>query len=300
MSTALITAQQLLAAGQVAQAEVHLLPALSRTAERAEAHYLMSVAGVLGARPADAVTHALAAVAEQPVQARYHFALGRARKLSAQLPEAIAAYRQAIRLDAGYAEAHVSLGIALKHSGDIKAAVRCYERAISLRPDFTVAHVNLAYARAALAEREIEAGADHPPPNEAIVQTERAAAADPGNPTLQFNLGLLLRRARRRADAIGAFNRALGISPRSLVYCLYLAHELTAGGAFKSAIVLYERWQELNPPNPTVMRALANLLVREGSASAAVQWSERAAALEPDPKAYLSPTRPAERCDAER
>jgi protein O-GlcNAc transferase len=287
MSTTLIAAQQLLAAGQIAQAQAQLLPALQRPAERAEAHYLMSVAGVLNERPADALSHALAAIAEQPSQARYQFALGRAHKLGAQLPEAIAAYQQSIRLDAGYAEAHVSLGIALKHSGDVDAAIRCYERAIALRPDLSVAHVNLAYARAALAEREAVAGADQAPPNEAMAQTERAAAADPGNATLQFNLGLLLRRARRRGEAIAAFNRALGISPHSLPYCLHLAHELTASGAIKSAIVLYERWQALNPPSPSVMRALANLLVREGSASAAIEWSERAAALEPDPKAYL-------------
>lgn len=283
----LSAARQWLEAGQVEKAETQLLPALQHPASRAEALYLLAVAAVIGGRAAAAEIHARAAIAERPGDSRFHFALGRAHKLGGQLPAAIAAYRQAIALDGRYAEAHVSLGIALKHGGQLEAAIQCYEQAIALNPGLGVAQLNVAYARAALAERDAEAGADEAPAYEAIAHTERAAASDPGNASLQLNLGLLLRRARRRSDAITAFNRALGISPGDVTYCLQLGHELTASGALKSAIVLYERWQGVNPANPTVMRLLGGLLAREGSVSAALDWSERAAALEPDPKAYL-------------
>ena len=280
-------AQQLLAAGKVEQAEAYLLPELDKPASRAETNYLLAVAAVMGGRPAVGVTRALAAIAERPTEARYHFALGRAHKLGGELTLALAAYRRSLALDPGHAESHVSLGIALKHGGDLEAAIDCYLRALQLSPDLGAANVNLAYARAALAERQSEAGVDGAVPLEALEQTERAAALEPGNATLQFNLGLLLRRARRRSDAIAAFNKALGVTPSDVGYCLHLGHELTASGATESAIVLYERWLEINLPNPIVMRALANLLVREGSVSSALNWSERAAALDPDPATYL-------------
>ncbi len=241
----------------------------------------------MGRRPAVAVACALAAIAERPADARYQFALGRAHKLGGDLALAIAAYRKALELDPHHAESHVSLGIALKHGGNLEAAIDCYLRALQISPELGAAKVNLAYARAALTERQAEAGIDGEVPLEALEQTERAAGLAPANPTLQFNLGLLYRRARRRSDAINAFNRALGISPADLGYCMQLGHELTASGASQSALALYERWLELNTPNPIVMRALANLLVREGTVSAALDWSERAAALDPDPKAFL-------------
>jgi protein O-GlcNAc transferase len=280
-------AQQLLAGGRIEQAEQQLRQELAHAEQRGEALYLLAVAAVLGSRPAEALQLARDAVAERPEDARCHFALGRAHKLAGQLQAAISAYRQAIALAPEYAEAHVSLGIALKHGGDLAAAITSYEHAIALNPGFAVARANLAYARAAQIERQTEAGTEDGIDEGLLAAAQEAVAQEPGQAPLHFNLGLLLRRAQRRADAIDAFNRALGLAPSDLGYCLHLGHELTSSGATRSAAVLYERWMEVNPPNPSVMRALAFLLTREGSAGEALRWSERAASLDPDPGTWL-------------
>ena len=280
-------AQQLLAGGQVSPALALLLPALHHPQSRPEALYLLTVASVLGGDATAALAYGQEAVAARPSDARCHLALGRAAKLAGLLQQAEGAYRQAIRLDPGHAEAHISLGITLKHMGQLDAAISCYERALALNPRQPAAVANLAYARAALLERQAHDGVEQAPDASAIDGARTAAELDPGNAGLHFNLGLLLRRAQRRREAIDAFNRALGLVPSDLRYCLHLGHELNAAGDLKQAALLYERWQAQNPPTPTVMRALANLLARDGLASQALQWAEKAAALESDPKAYL-------------
>jgi len=280
-------AQSLLAGGDAAAGAALAWQLLAEPSQAGGAHLLLAIAGVMQGQPDLARAHAQQAVALCPHDARAYFALGRAHKLAVEVPQAQAAYRRAIELDPGYAEAHVSLGIALKHMGDLGAAIACYERALALSPTMASALANLAYARAALSERSAAAGADRAPAAAVIEDAQRAAALDPGNAQLHFNLGLMLRQARRRSDAIDAFNRALGLAPARLDCCLHLGHELTASGALKTAAVLYDRWQQVNPPTPSVMRALANLLAREGEAGQALRWAQKAAALDPDPKGWL-------------
>jgi len=280
-------AQALLVGGDAPAAAALAWQMLAEPSQAGGAHLLLAIAGVMQGQPDMARAHAQQAVTLSPNDAQAFFALGRAHKLAVELPQAQAAYRRAIELDPGYAEAHVSLGIALKHMGDLGAAIACYERALTLSPTMASALANLAYARAALAERSAAAGADRAPAAALIKDAQRAAALDPGNAQLHFNLGLMLRQARRRSDAIDAFNRALGLAPARLDCCLHLGHELSASGAFKTAAVLYERWQQVNPPTPSVMRALANLLAREGEAGQALHWAQKAAALDPDPKGWL-------------
>lgn len=285
-------AQLLLAGGRIADSQQLLLELLQGDAQlpaklRAAAHRLLAIAAVLSQQPDPALQHAVQGVQLEPDSAQQHLVLGRACKLAGRLDHAVAAYRRAIELDPWQAEAHVSLGIALKHGGDLPSAIACYERALQLNPQLAAARANLAYARGALISRQAEHGADAPPPDEVLAEARNAAELDPHNPALLFNLGLLMRGASRRSDAIDAFNRALGLAPNDLRCCLHLGHELTADGQTLSALALYQRWLELNPPAPAVMRALANLQAREGLPGAALQWAERAAALDPDPKGWL-------------
>ena len=287
VSAPLDQAQALLARGEH-DAAVRLARAeLQRDPSSGAAQLLLAIAGVMRGRPDEALAHASEAVRLCPGDARAWFALGRAHKLGHALQAAAAAYRQALVLDPGYAEAHVSLGITLKHGGDIDAAMLHYERAIVLNPALAAAHANLAYARAAQAESQATAGAGRAPAQPVLEAAARAAALAPASAELHFNLGLLLRHAGQRREAIDAFNRALGLQPSNLGYCLHLGHDLTAVGDANHAAVLYERWLQINPPAPPVMRALAQLLTREGKAGQALAWAEQAVALESDPKNWL-------------
>lgn len=283
----LAEARQQLAQGRLDTGQALLRQALRLAPEHGAAHLLMAMACVQQGRAEAALLHAMQAVALCPQDADAHMVLGRTHKLMHQLPAAVAAYREALALVPGHAEALVSLGVALKHSGDLSAAQQCYEQALAVKPELAAAHANLAYVRAALAERALAPGDELVPDEAVIAQARQAAQLAPGNAVLQFNLGLLLRRAQRRDEAVAAFNRALGVAPEQLLYCLHLGHELTAIGQHGAAITLYERWQQGQPPAPVVMRALANLLAREGQASEALAWAEKAAAMDADPKAHL-------------
>jgi len=260
-------------------------------------HLLLAMVCVQEGQAGPALEHARQAASLCPGDARAQLVLGRAHKLAHALPQAVEAYRSALALQPDLAEAHVSLGIALKHGGDLAGALQCYERAVALKPELAAARANLAYTRAALAERALEAGADAAPGEDVIEEARQATRLDPGNAQLHFNLGLLLRRARQRAEAIDTFNRALGAAPGRDDICLNLGHELVAGGMGAAAVRLYEHWLQTQtqtqmqthaqPPSPAVMRALANQLTREGRAGEALAWAERVAALEPDPRAWL-------------
>ncbi|RVU45096.1 O-linked N-acetylglucosamine transferase, SPINDLY family protein [Rubrivivax rivuli] len=260
-----------------------------------EAHLLLAMAHVQLGQAAPALAHAQRATRLRMGDAQAWWVLGRAHKLLHDLPEAVAAYRQALRLQPALAEAHVSLGVALRHGGDIEGAIACHEAALALKPGLAAARANLAYARAAQAEQALQRSGDAVArdeigPDPAHIEEARAAAAlAPGDAQLHFNLGLLLRRARRRDEAIEAFNRALGAAPARVDICLHLGHELAAAGFGVAAVQLYERWlaQGPRPSPPAVLRALAHQLTREGRAGEAVALAEQALAQEPEPSGWL-------------
>ena len=263
------------------------LQALARDPQSAPVHTLLAMLAVSQGRVDDAAQLARRATELGPSDPRAHLALGRALKLADDLPGAIQAYRRTIELEPRLAEAQVSLGIALKRIGDLEAAIACYQQALVLNPRLGAAHANLANALAAKAEQEIEAGAADLPNDEAIAAAARAVVLEPKNATLQRNHGLLLQRARRREEAINAFNLALGLDPSDAGCCLFLGNLLMATGKSNPATELFKKWLGQNEPSPPVMRALANLLTRDGLADEGLVWAEKAAALDPEPSALL-------------
>lgn len=289
----LAKAQGQLAASQVASAEAALMPLLDDAASRPEALYLLAVAAVMAGRADDALLLSQDAVAAAPADPRCQFALGRAHKLGGRLPEAVAAYRHALELDPGYVEAHVSLGVALKQMGALDEALACHTKALALQPGLAVAQANLALVKEALAAR----AAQHLPAVEP--QPQRMARPLPGTASAgasasasdraaaHFDQGLQRLQAGERAAAIQAFDRALGAQPSNLGYCLRFGHELEANGAAHQAAALYENWLRDYGQQASVMRALANVLVTQGQAGAAIAWSQRAAALDPGPLSWL-------------
>ena len=274
----------MLASGQHEQVEKLLHAALAVPSLRAEAQYLMSIAGMMAGQPLASVGHARAAADSRPDDARFHFALGRALKAAGDLDGAESAYRQALRLQPDYVEALVSLGIVQKTRGHNDAALALYDQALLIAPGFAAAHANRAAALSMRSLAAAEEARDLPPDDGMIEAQALAVSLDPENPVLYRNQGVLLMRARRRRDAADAFNRALALDPTDVDSCLRLGVCLRSLGDNRLARELYEKWLSLNPPNAAVMQVLAGLLTREGQVDAARRWAETAAALDTEPR----------------
>ena len=277
-------AEQLAQAGRLDEATGMLNKALAANPASAPAHNLMAILALMRNDSAAARVHAQQAAGLAPRDASFQFTLGRALKAAGELDEAVAAYRRAIELNPGFAEAHVSLGIALKAQGDLDGAIASYEQAIRINPNLAVAHSNLGAAIALKAERTpLKDGEDGLPSEASIAAQQRAVALDPHDPEVQRNLGAILLRAGRPAEAMHAFNAALTFDPSDLESCMHLGKCLVDLGDHSSARGLYEKWMASNNDHPKVMRALANALTMLGEADAGMDWARRSLALEPNP-----------------
>lgn len=283
----LSAAQALVSAGRHDDALRLLQPALDDAAQRPEAMYLLAVAALMTQRVDAAVRHARAAVDERPVVARYHFVLGRALKAADDRAGAAAAYERALQLEPGHAEAMVSLGIVRKDQGDIDAAIELYERALRRNPGLAAAHANRALALALRAERSARAGADVEPSAEVLDAQGRAVALDLRNPVLHRNYGTLLRQARRYPEAMAAFNEALTLDPGDEACCLVLGATLGDVGAVALESQCYVKWLAGNPPSLPVMRALSGSQTLLGEADSALDWAQKALALDADPTCLM-------------
>jgi len=249
----LVQAHQMVGAGRYTEAEALLKPALNDARVRHQAYYLV----------------------------------GRARKAAGDIDAAQAAYQQALVFQPRYVEALVSLGIVLKLRGDVDGAIRLYDQALVHDPKFAPAHANRAGALALRAALAAEHGFDDVPSDEVIAAQAEAVRLAPDNAVVLRNHGVLLMRARRRAEAAQALNQALTVDASDVEACLTLGFCLRAMGDSKLAITLYEKWLGLNAPSAPVMRALAGLLTRDGQIDIARPWAEKAAAIDPDPYALV-------------
>ncbi len=236
-------------------------------------------------RHAEAEALLQAPLQDARVRHHAHYLLGRARKAAGDIDGAETAYQQALQLQPRYVEALVSLGIVHKLRGDVDGAIGLYEQALALAPDFAPAHANRAGAMVLRASLAADNPLDELPSDEAIEAQAHAVSLAPNDPVMLRNHGVMLMRARRRTEAVQAFNQALTADPSDVDACIHMGACLRAMGDSKLAITLYEKWLGLNTPSAPVMRALAGLLTREGQVDAARPWAEKAAELDPDPYA---------------
>lgn len=278
----LAEAEQFLTRGFVGPAVDLLRQTVGTDPQSAALQNLLGIALVMQGEAAEAAQHAAAAVQLRPGDAAFWFTLGRAHKAAGTLKEAVEAYRRAIELKPRYAEAHVSLGITLKAMNEVDAAIASYQQAIAINPSLAVAHANLGNALAMRAERDIAAGVDDKPTEQAIAAQARAAELDPNNATVQRNFGVVLFNAQRRVEAADAFQLALSLDNSDVEACLRLGNCLRALGDNTLGRELYSKWLGMNPPNAAVMRAFSAWLTRKGDVDEALQWGHKAIALDPD------------------
>jgi predicted O-linked N-acetylglucosamine transferase (SPINDLY family) len=133
-----------------------------------------------------------------PGLARAHLNIGNIHLRQSRIDDAIVAYAEAARLAPDYAAAHYNLGNAWVACRRRSEALECFDRALELKPDFLQAWIAAGNLHA-----------DHAEPDEAEACYRRARALDPGNPDVDFNLGLVLSGRKRYAEAAEYFAKVL-------------------------------------------------------------------------------------------
>jgi len=156
-----------------------------------------------------------------------------------------------VELDPEFAEAYGGLAMTLA----VENLVRCpfdvavlsrvsklAERARTLDPFEPNAHL----AKAA-AELIVASGDDRMPPG-AMLAAERAVELIPNSDVAHVYLGGALVASGRPLEAIGAFRRALRLSPRPMTPMIgMLGHANYLAGRHEAGVALYERARASNP-----------------------------------------------------
>jgi tetratricopeptide (TPR) repeat protein len=137
--------------------------------------------------------------------ARAALDLGRALLARGEMVAATAALREALHLNPDLAEARASLGLALYAMGDLDTAVEELRGLLRVRPELAEARLTLA---AALVARQ-----DWPA---ARAELETALAASPDLLQAQYTLGVVRYAQGDLAGAIEAYRRVLAREPRAV------------------------------------------------------------------------------------
>jgi tetratricopeptide (TPR) repeat protein len=138
-------------------------------------------------------------------------------------------------------------GAALK-LGRAADARKLLERCLELAPDFTVARYQYALALHMLGRHA-----------EALLEADRAAAAEPGNPGIRNLQAVLLGRVGEFARANGIFADMLASHPQQPRTWVNYGNSLAAAGRQEDAIAAYRKSIQLQPDLGEAWWSLANL-----------------------------------------
>ncbi|MEO5692239.1 MAG: tetratricopeptide repeat protein [Usitatibacter sp.] len=212
LAAVLREAQEHIAHGQLAQAELAYLEAIRLRADVAEIHFNLGIVYYAQGRFPEALASHRRAFEIKPAFPEAHASAGSALSALGKWDEAAAAFGHAIALRPDYADAHSNLGLVHEEHGRFEAARESFERALALDPGHGEATHNLGF----LLEEQGRHG-------EAMALYARALEKNPGLARTAYNLGLAhLRRqefapgwelARARFDTVPPMTprRALGL-----------------------------------------------------------------------------------------
>ncbi|MDQ2950246.1 MAG: tetratricopeptide repeat protein [Acidobacteriota bacterium] len=131
-----------------------------------------------------------------------HYNLAVTLEAAHQVEPAILSYCRAIEIDPWYPEALNNLGILLHSKGNLPAARQCFARALASRPGYEDAEYNLA---------TLESNAGNY--QDAVFHFSRVLERNPSRANAWNNLGNALLALRSPAEALQAFQLALGLQP---------------------------------------------------------------------------------------
>jgi tetratricopeptide (TPR) repeat protein len=230
--------------------------------------YLLAAAGRLD----EAQVHYEQALAILPTYQEAHLNLGNLLLKKGLLDQATQYFLDAVKLRPDSVEGHYGLGVVGGMQGRHEAAVVEFSKAIALQPNHINAQYNLALALANLGQLQ-DAERHY---REAIRLTElQTVRPDPRLAMPHFNLGVLLLRQHRLAEAREQFDRAVRWAPDYLPARMQLGDVLLALERFEEAAAQFAEGVRIEPRNAATRLKLGDALAAAGrSAEAAAQYAE--------------------------
>ena len=118
--------------------------------------------------------------------------------------------------------------------------------------------------------------------NTALARYQEAIARNPDDAESFSNLGQILVRLNRPAEALPHFQRAMALIPDRWAYTFNMARALGVLGRWDEAVAMYRRAQTQFPNDYVTTFNLALALRKQGNLGAATTELEKAIALEPN------------------
>ena len=243
------------------------------------------------------------AVGIDPAQAEFHRTLARSRLANGEFADAAASARRAIAIDATNADSWVILGLGLEKA-EPEAALAAWKEAVTFAPANAEAHFRIGdfhrrrgdYALAVDSYRAaLAAGANNAvlsnnlalalqargATDEAETFFRKAIQQQPGLVEASANLGDLLSRQQRFAEAVGAYEQALALRPSAAALWQNLGLCQHRMGALLQAQASMLRAAELDSGNTRILIDLAAVLLAQQKEAEALPVIRKALALQP-------------------
>jgi tetratricopeptide (TPR) repeat protein len=252
---ALVSASQLLEAGNLTAAEQLLTPLISA---RPDAHVL----GVMGAlrlrqnRLAEAESLFVRAAAADPTEPAHAMNLARACAAQGRADDAIIAYRAAIKLNPALAPAYLELAAVQQRAGRLQEAQATLRKLLRAMPDHAQAKLMLGMVL-------MEGGK----PGDAETLLRRALAEASDNKTqasLRNGLAWSIRRQNRHEEALAELEAARRLDPSLPLVDIQRAEIMQDLRRYDEAMEIFQAALVREPLNPHLHRAYNDLLYRLG------------------------------------
>lgn len=267
LASALGQAQQLIQAGQGAQARQLLERLLVQFPASGDAHYLLGVVYGQGGEPekgAQVLRRALELDRRNPV---FLLTLGNLLNSLHSFDESREVFRKALRLQPNFPQAHNGLGIAFSAEKRHREAQECYRKAMAQAPDFVDAQCNFAAACIEVGEYD-----------EAVQVLGQVCRRHPDHFSAWKNLGVAYVNSERVDEGINAFQQALRLAPRNLDLLQNLAAVALAHQRNELAKQTLDALTALDGENPSVRILLGDYCVQREELEEAVAHYQSAAA----------------------
>jgi tetratricopeptide (TPR) repeat protein len=298
-------ANQLLAAGQAAQAAEVYRQMLKIQPRDAHTYYNLSLALDLEERFAEERQALETAIKLDPKLAQARSKLGLLDMSQGHPADAIQNFKKAIEIDPQLTEAQVNLATIYDGKGEVKEAEALLRRAIESDPKYAQAHFNLGLvlaqqqrfpeadseletavaldagnldAQTALAEVEAREGKTE----KSIEILRKVVAARPNNFQDHLNLGIALADHLEVEAALAEFTKAVALNPGSASAHYNRGRLLLDERHFEDAKPELEKAVSLNPHFGDAVYLLAVTERQLGEPEKSLELSEKSVALDPD------------------
>lgn len=266
LTSGLGQAQQLIQAGQGAQARLLLERLVVQFPSSGDAHYLLGVIyGQGGEREkgVQVLRRALELDRRNPV---FLLTLGNLLNSLRSFDEAREVFRKAIRLQPNFPQAHNGLGMTFSAQKRHQEALACYRKAMGQAPDFVDARGNYAAACIEIGEND-----------EAVQILEPVCRQHPDYLSGWKNLGVAYVNCNRMDEGIDAFQQALRLAPQNLDLLQNLAVVALAHQRNELAKQTLDTLLSLDGENPDVRILLGDYCVQRNDLEEAVGHYQAAA-----------------------